>query len=294
MTSFKKLKSIALLLAFVMTLCFAVGAFAEGTDGEAVVSEQIAVEAESTQVVEVAETQGDDTKEPATFAVKFVNWDDTEIVVFTMNDGDILSLPEFLNPVREGYELDCWMDINAMVEESFEFGKAVTCDLTLRAAFVEIVAAAPVEAIVPSAQDDGENTLLDDENEVADQKAGAAKGEPELVVIIIDDLEEEDEGDDELFVIDDDIVPLAGPAVVQVEREVNIYSNLGSCINENELVTLMGELVGFDGLSVTLQWQYDAGMGWTDVEGANDITFSFPANAETINNAWRLAVTING
>lgn len=77
------------------------------------------------------------------------------------------------------------------------------------------------------------------------------------------------------------------------ERSVNIYSSMGDTVRKGEVITLTGELVGFEDKDINLQWQYDDGMCWTDVPGANDLTHSFTATVESINYSWRLAVTVN-
>lgn len=79
---------------------------------------------------------------------------------------------------------------------------------------------------------------------------------------------------------------------VMAKRSVNIYSDMGDTVREGDIITMTGELVGFDDMDVTVQWQYDNGMCWTDVPGANKTTHAFVATAETINYSWRLSVSI--
>lgn len=76
------------------------------------------------------------------------------------------------------------------------------------------------------------------------------------------------------------------------ERSVNIYSNMGDIVREGDAITITGELIGFDGLDVSLQWQYDDGLCWTDVPGADALTHTFAATAETVEYSWRLSVTV--
>lgn len=77
------------------------------------------------------------------------------------------------------------------------------------------------------------------------------------------------------------------------ERSVNIYSDMGDTVYEGDVITMRGDLIGFVGKDVTLQWQYDNGWSWTDVPGANQLTHSFIATQETINYSWRLNVKVN-
>lgn len=76
------------------------------------------------------------------------------------------------------------------------------------------------------------------------------------------------------------------------ERSVNIYSDMGDIVREGDIITMTGELIGFTKVEVELQWQYDNGMTWTDVPGANSMKHSFVATAETIDYSWRLSVTV--
>lgn len=292
MNFFKKLMITAMVLAIAMTLCFAVAASAE--EGNQNVNEGPAVvnEGENLQVKPTAENESGETvvvSNPTNLApqqvvkhmVSFLNWDDEVIVSFEMNDGEKIEVPALLNPTQEKHNFLYWTDVTSIDNEEFEFGKAVHGELVLKAVFelipVEINEESTIEETVELTIEENE-----DENE---------NEENELVVIILEDEEMEDDG---LVELEDDEVALAGPSTMQSvpQRSVKITSNLGASVNENDTVTLRGELIGFDGCEVTLQWQFNDGTGWTNVEGANDITCSFLANAESINNDWRLAVSV--
>ena len=79
------------------------------------------------------------------------------------------------------------------------------------------------------------------------------------------------------------------------QRYVRIYTSQGEVVTDGEIINLTSELIGFDGLDVTYQWQCDKndGVGWFDIEGANRDRFTFIANKETIQYSWRLIVNIN-
>lgn len=77
------------------------------------------------------------------------------------------------------------------------------------------------------------------------------------------------------------------------ERSVNIYSDMGDTVREGDIITMTGELMGFDGKDISMQWQFDNGYQWTDVPGANKLTHAFVATQETINYSWRLSVSVN-
>lgn len=79
-----------------------------------------------------------------------------------------------------------------------------------------------------------------------------------------------------------------------IKREVRISTTLGSVVNVGDPVTMNCELIGFDGLTVRLQWQQNTGAGWRDVAGANGLSFSYIASEETVNSQWRVQVTIVG
>lgn len=77
------------------------------------------------------------------------------------------------------------------------------------------------------------------------------------------------------------------------ERSVNIYSDLGDTVREGDIITMTGELVGFENANVSVQWQFDNGARWIDVPGATKLTHAFVATAETVNYSWRLSVTMD-
>jgi len=78
------------------------------------------------------------------------------------------------------------------------------------------------------------------------------------------------------------------------QRQVRIYSSQGSVVTEGEIINLTSELIGFDDVEYTLQWQCDKGdgEGWADVPNATRGNFTFIASKETIKYSWRLLVNI--
>ena len=79
------------------------------------------------------------------------------------------------------------------------------------------------------------------------------------------------------------------------QRYVRIYTSQGDVVTDGEIINLTSELIGFEGLDVSYQWQCDKndGAGWFDIEGATRDRFTFIANKETIQYSWRLIVNIN-
>lgn len=77
------------------------------------------------------------------------------------------------------------------------------------------------------------------------------------------------------------------------ERSVNIYSDMGDTVREGDIITMTAELVGFDDVDTSVQWQFDDGFTWIDVPGATRLTHAFIATAETVNYSWRLSVAVH-
>lgn len=259
-------------LAMLMVLLVAMVGFAEGPEEAMLVESNVVVlNQEETAVAEEAK-ETDALQAAETHVVMLVNWNGEEIMSMDVKTGEKAVVPMFLSPMRDGHLFEHWTDVEAVVEnEPFEFETLVEKDLVLMAYFTEIpVVTAAVEEVTEDTQE------MVEEVAVVEEEAFA----PEDTAL-------------DIIILDEDAMPLAGPAAVQTaHRSVNIYSNMGSCITENEVITLTGELVGFEGCDVTLQWQYDNGNGWTDVDGANGMTHAFAANMETVNSSWRLAVTV--
>ena len=78
------------------------------------------------------------------------------------------------------------------------------------------------------------------------------------------------------------------------ERQVIIYSNRKEVVTEGDIIELTSELIGFDGVEVTYQWQMlrDEEEGWINVEGANRWKYAFIATRETVQYSWRLIVNV--
>lgn len=77
------------------------------------------------------------------------------------------------------------------------------------------------------------------------------------------------------------------------DKSVQVSSSIGVIIGEGDEFTLTATLVGFENESVHVQWCYDDGTGWKDVEGANALTLVQSANAENVNYRWRVNVSTN-
>jgi len=74
------------------------------------------------------------------------------------------------------------------------------------------------------------------------------------------------------------------------EMKVTIFSSRRTVMTPGETVYLTSKLEGFEGYTVSYQWQCDRGNGLEDVPGANEATYAFEANAETLGYDWLLLV----
>ena len=82
------------------------------------------------------------------------------------------------------------------------------------------------------------------------------------------------------------------------DRKVIIYANLGGReeIFFGDTVAFSAELVGYEGLTYKLIWQYSAsgGSAWNDIGDATGSTYSLVLNEENISWHLRVAVEITG
>ncbi len=295
MNFLKKMIITAMMLALALTLCFAA---ASADDENQNTDEPNAVVAVS-EPVSGAAAAAPGADEPVVLPlaaslapqqvvkhkVSFLNWDDEVVFSLELNDGEKIEVPALLNPMKVGHNFLYWADVTSILHEEYEFGKAVRGELNLKAEFEPI----PVVTVEETEEETEEEEMVGLEMAAVEEEE-LEDDEDELEIIIIDEEDLESAG---MFELEDDIVPLAGPSTLQSlpQRSVKITSNLGASVNENDTITLRGELIGFDGCEVTLQWQFNNGAGWTNLEGANDVTCSFPANSDTLNCDWRLAVS---
>ena len=81
----------------------------------------------------------------------------------------------------------------------------------------------------------------------------------------------------------------AGPAM-----QVIIHSSRKPQVTKGDIIEMTSELIGFDGIEVSYQWQMDRndGEGWVNATGlyANREMYRFVADEETVLYSWRLIV----
>lgn len=91
----------------------------------------------------------------------------------------------------------------------------------------------------------------------------------------------------------DPSIVLLEPTPTPVPKTVMIFCSRQPTMMTGDPVRLTSKLTGFDGLSVSYQWQCDKGGGFEDVAGATGDSYTFPATSETLGWSWRLVVTYN-
>ncbi len=87
--------------------------------------------------------------------------------------------------------------------------------------------------------------------------------------------------------------PAEEPAEVpaEPERKVTIFTSRRTVMTEGETVYLTSKLEGFeDCVELQYVWNVDKGNGFEVVEGANEPTYVFPADAESLTWGWMLTV----
>lgn len=124
---------------------------------------------------------------------------------------------------------------------------------------------------------EGENAALNSEDESSEEEDASEK-EKDLKMSKADQTEKKERTEDEK---EKDKVP----------KKVRIYSSRKNVVTEGEQIYLTSYLEGFEGLTVTFQWQRDRGNGWEDIPGATSDSYSFTATEETILYSWRVIVS---
>ena len=74
---------------------------------------------------------------------------------------------------------------------------------------------------------------------------------------------------------------------------VSVFACYNDEMTEGDCVTLISEISGLEGCTVSYQWQRDAGNGFEDIAGANGSSYSFAATEESLSCDYRLAVSAN-
>jgi len=138
--------------------------------------------------------------------------------------------------------------------------------------------------------------ICDEEPETVEAEIDDAEGEQSEVIAEEAPVEEISENEDSAM---DMTVEEDEASEEQTETEIDysalkviIKSDFENVIMPGDMIELEGILIGFEGLEYTVQWQYDCGNGWQDIDGANELIYRFEANEENLNYQWRLTVTL--
>jgi len=129
------------------------------------------------------------------------------------------------------------------------------------------------------------------EGEVAEGAEGAVPAEGEAVEPV-----EGEEAAQELTEEEKIAALLANSAKIEElldelnnNRKIEIYANIGNDgINLGDSITLIAVFEGYENTTYTKQWQYDAGNGWVDIDGANGNSYTFVINESNMEYSWRV------
>lgn len=86
------------------------------------------------------------------------------------------------------------------------------------------------------------------------------------------------------------------PEEEEIIRTITVSSSIDGLteVAEGTIVTLTAKLTGFENDEYTVSWQYtpDGGATVIDVEGANELSHSFPITVENADYLWRVCITL--
>ena len=84
-----------------------------------------------------------------------------------------------------------------------------------------------------------------------------------------------------------------GVAEQSDDRNVIVSRYAEDIMHKGDKFTLTAWFDGCNDAEYTVQWQYDAGDGWMDYAGGNNLTLQVVADKENLNYAWRILVTLD-
>jgi hypothetical protein len=80
--------------------------------------------------------------------------------------------------------------------------------------------------------------------------------------------------------------PVSHESSMSIQIHSNIPSGEAALIGTE--ITLTAEMIGFEGKEYTLQWQHSTDhKNWIDQEGANDLTYTYMLDDDTVQYIWR-------
>ena len=112
--------------------------------------------------------------------------------------------------------------------------------------------------------------------------------EPVVEETVEEPVEETVEEPAEEIVIDDEEVPLAGPTA---NASISVFCNRDAAAY-GDVVTMTAEIVGFEHLDYSLQWQVCRNGEWINVADATDNVYSYTYSEAYEGCAWRVELSI--
>ncbi|MEG0049969.1 MAG: InlB B-repeat-containing protein [Clostridia bacterium] len=219
------------------------------------------------------------------YEVTFMDFNGAVLESVTLSEGEILKAPQ-TNPTREGYEFIGWnlvMDDEKHTEEPYQLGVmgGEKLSINLKANYRKLkatpqpeqTAALPTETPVPE--------VLPTE---AAPEALPTEAAPE--VLPTDALPTEAAPEATL-------APIAAEEAPLNSRSIEITASWETeQLTLGDHVTLTAVLHGYESVE-HLQWQMSSdNVNWSDIEGANEASYSYQLNEENCTNYWRISVTV--
>lgn len=165
---------------------------------------------------------------------------------------------------------------------------------------LNMVAALADEEAEIIAETSVEEIILTEENEVIEEAETVEEVEATEEVEVVEEIEvveevEEIEAIEEIEVIEQISEETVETVVEEkvITGTVSVFACYNDEMTEGDCVTLISEISGLEGCTVSYQWQRDAGNGFEDIAGANGSSYSFAATEESLSCGYRLAVSAN-
>ena len=159
---------------------------------------------------------------------------------------------------------------------------------------LNMVAALADEEAEIIAETSVEEIILTEENEVIEEAETIEEVEATEEVETVEEVEEI-EAIEEIEVIEQISEETVETVVEEkvITGTVSVFACYNDEMTEGDCVTLISEISGLEGCTVSYQWQRDAGNGFEDIAGANGSSYSFAATEESLSCGYRLAVSAN-
>ena len=261
------------------------------------------------------ENEKEQTQEKTYYTVSFEALDGTEYEILReqVQEGNRASKP-FADPILDGYNFLYWVDkddlsefnmeasmemLKADVEyEGFDFDLSyIYHNTVLVAAFEKIEEPVIVETENNNSENDNEEAANNEQQSESSKENANKENESDLLLgDLFSDKEKEGvvvdvkkEGDLVVAIID---VPATIEQTEVPQGTVEVTSNRSGIIMAGETISLQGIVDGFEGATLSFQWETNAGDGWETVQGATEQTYEFVADETNVNNVWRLMVKV--